>query len=176
MEQAFGNFFSALLQFIFASFIIERALSLIFETKWFIEWADEKDYIRVNIALLAGAFYAWASGFDVTVIMFDRTVPEHWHLAANSFIVELTLYIFHGAALAGGSKACLKLMKDVFQIKSFYEKERESINNKYPATSKELVQKRLDKSSSAAAGNERARDELVKDMNDFLSKSNIKVP
>ena len=176
MEQAFGSFFSALLQFVFASFVIERALSLIFETKWFIEWADEKDYIRVNIALLAGAFYAWASGFDVTVIMFDRTVPENWYLAVNSFIVELTLYIFHGAALAGGSKASLKLMKDVFQIKSFYERERDAINTKSSATSKELAQKRLDKSSSAAAGNEGAQDELVKDMNDFLSKSNIKVP
>lgn len=171
MEQAFGNFFSALLQFAFASFVIERALSLIFETKWFIGWAREKDYIRTNIALLAGTFYAWVSGFDVTVIIFEREAVPPGCMTFGSFVIESLLNIFHGAALAGGSKASLKLMKDVFQIKSFYEKEREE-----NAISKEQARKRLEKSSSAAAGNDSVHDELLKDMSDFLSKSNIKVP
>lgn len=165
IEQAFGNFISALLQFVFASFVIERALSLFFETKWFIGWAKEKDYIRVNIALLSGAFYAWLSGFDITVIIFDREVSETGYLTFNSLIVELLLNIFHGAALAGGSKASLKLMKDVFKIKSFYEKEREE--NLAP---KDQAKKRLDKSSGAAAGNEGAQDELLKDLKGYKLK------
>ena len=96
------------------SFIIERALALVFESRLFIDNAKEKG-IKEPIALVVGIVVCWFWHFDAVSVIFIQksvTVPG---------------VILTGAVVAGGSKGSLKLFRDVLKFKSTAEKNRQEI-------------------------------------------------
>lgn len=99
-----------------ASFLVERILALLFENKHFLNHIEGKG-IKEVIAFIAGAFVAWYWDFDV----FSTIFPKE----STTFIGQM----FTGAIIAGGSKASVKLFRDVMGFKStsyieFKEKEK----------------------------------------------------
>ncbi len=87
------------------SFLVERALSIIFEHEWFLNQAWEqktKELIALVVSIVVVAYWK----FDAVSIMF--------HADKQSTIG----YILTGAIISGGSKASLKLFHDILDIKS----------------------------------------------------------
>ena len=114
----------ALAALVILSMIVERGLSIVFESKYFLDRiSNAKLQIckisREGIALIvaiAGCYY-WK--FDVVSILF--TAPES----------SWPGYIATGAVVAGGSKASIKLFRDILGFKSgaykeYEEKKKES--------------------------------------------------
>lgn len=105
------------------SFIVERALSLLFESRFYLSKAKGKS-LREVIALGVSA------GICIT-----------WNFDALSIILvqeKTTLYgaIITGAVVAGGSKGAVKLFHDVLGMKSSAKKAFEAAERvKFPPVS-----------------------------------------
>ena len=108
--------FEVLIMIVVLSFFIERALAVIFESRWFINIYDanpKRKGLKEIIALVV----------SIAICIF-------WRLDALSIIVvshsemQIPGYILTGAIIAGGSKASIKFFKDVMGFMSSAEKER----------------------------------------------------
>jgi hypothetical protein len=112
----YERLFEALITIVVFAFFVERALSVIFETKWFINMyeADEK---RKGIK-------------EIITLVVAIAVCVFWRLDALSIIVvshsnmQVPGYIMTGAIIAGGSKGSIRFFKDVLGFMSTAEKER----------------------------------------------------
>ncbi len=94
------------------AFLLERALALLFETHFFIKHAGGKS-LKEPIALVLGV-----------------AVCAIWHFDAISMILLTDKTTFLGAAVtgatvAGGSKASVKLFRDVLGFMSSAEADRQ---------------------------------------------------
>ena len=114
--------FEVLLMIVVFSFFIERALSVIFESRWFIKMydADEKrKCLKEIVALIV----------SIAVCIF-------WKLDAFSIIMvshsemQISGYILTGAVVAGGSKASIGLFRGLMGFMSHAEEEREDRRKK----------------------------------------------
>ena len=95
------------------SIIVERALSVIFEHRKFIDRFDEsnvKEFIAFAVAL--GIVYYW--GFDIISIIFVGEKNTWIGLAITALVI------------AGGSKGSIKLFHDVMGVKSSARKEKDN--------------------------------------------------
>lgn len=106
-ERAFEVFVAIVL----ASFLMERALSVIFENRLFIQKAKDKG-LKEFIALALGIFIAVYWDFDAVSVILVKN--------SNS----LPGKIITGAVIAGGSKASIKLFRDVMGLRSLAEDAR----------------------------------------------------
>jgi hypothetical protein len=108
-----GRLFEVLFAIIALSFLVERALSVLFGWKPFVERYSGKG-TKELIALLTSSIICIVWEFDALSILFVR---EH-----------MTLYgeIFTGAIVAGGAKGSVKLFYDVLNIKSTAERKAEA--------------------------------------------------
>lgn len=89
------------------SFFLERALSVLFESRWYITNVVEREvHIKEVISLILGVLIAGVWQFDVLSILFSR--PENHFLG----------YFITGAIISGGSKASIKLFHDILSVKS----------------------------------------------------------
>lgn len=96
------------------SFLIERALALLFESRWFLNFElrrnrqGQKGMYKPLIAVLVAALVCYVWQFDAVSIIFHRE--------------QMTIIgaILTGAVIAGGSKASIKLFHDVLNVKSSY--------------------------------------------------------
>jgi hypothetical protein len=87
------------------SFLVERALAVVFESKWFVK-SFEATFPKELLALAAGIALCIGWKFDAVsmIILTDHvTIPGQ---------------ILSGAVIAGGSKASLKLFHDVLDVRS----------------------------------------------------------
>lgn len=135
--------FEALVGIVVFSFIIERALSIIFESRWYIEKikgvdlekaaelkaaADKKnETIKIKstkgkglkelIALVVSVVACIYWQFDAVSIIFLR--PENTYPG----------FIISGAIIAGGSKGSIKLFRGVMGFKSSAQDEYEKLKN-----------------------------------------------
>lgn len=93
------------------SFIVERALSILFESRFFLDRFEGKS-LKELIAFAVSALICWQWEFDAISILL---VQE-----------KMSIYgeIITGAVVAGGSKGSVKLFQDVLNIKSKAAKER----------------------------------------------------
>ena len=111
--------FEALATIVVLAFILERGLAVIFESRYYINHVEKKEiYIKEFIALLVGI-----------------VVCEIWHFDAVSMVLLKAKTTWFGAAVtgaivAGGSKASIKLFRDVFHFMSSAEDERQRIKKK----------------------------------------------
>lgn len=96
------------------SFLVERALAPLFESRWFLirevrrNEANRKGSYKPLIAVILSAAVCYIWQFDAISIIFHR---EHMTVF-GAFVT--------GAVIAGGSKASIKLFHDVLNVKSSY--------------------------------------------------------
>jgi hypothetical protein len=100
-----------LIGIIVLAFLVERALALLFESRFFIERAQGKS-LKEIFAFVVGAGACWIWDFDAFSIIF---------LKENVTVIGMVLT---GAVVAGGSKASVKLFRDVLGFKSQAENAR----------------------------------------------------
>lgn len=117
----YGRLTEVLITIVIFSFLIERALSVIFESRLFIDRTTENDGttkrkgIKELIALLASISFCFAWDFDAITIL----LQSDDHMTVGGTIIT-------GAIIAGGSKASMGLFKDVMGFMSSAEKERKA--------------------------------------------------
>lgn len=90
---------------IMLSFFVERALSLLFEHRYYLRYLKDRG-LKEPIALLVSVGLAHYCDFDAPSILLRRESSD-W----LGFLIT-------GAVIAGGSKASIKLFHDVFKAKS----------------------------------------------------------
>jgi len=103
--------FEVLVAIVVVAFLLERALALLFETRVFIKRAQGKS-LKELIAFVVGVLVCWYWDFDAFSMIFLKeqvTIPG----------VVLT-----GGIVAGGSKASVKLFRDLLGFKSTAEADR----------------------------------------------------
>jgi hypothetical protein len=118
----YERLFEVLVTIVIFSFFVERALSVLFESRSFIKMYDASDKRKGIKEIIASAL--------------SIAVCIYWKLDAFSIVIvaheEMTIpgYILTGAIVAGGSKASVKLFRDVMGFMSTAEKERQDSKNK----------------------------------------------
>lgn len=112
-----------LISIVVFSFFIERALSIIFESRLFINKVDggvdggsgnKKNGVKELIAFIASVGFCFAWDFDAITILLQ---------SSDQMTIGGT--ILTGAIIAGGSKASMGLFKDLMGFMSSAEKERQ---------------------------------------------------
>ena len=98
------------------AFVIERALAVLFESRFFINRFKEKG-LKEIIAFIVAALVCWYWEFDALSMIFLKE--------------EVTVYgeVITGAVVAGGSKASVKLFRDVLGFMSKAEAKRQEENS-----------------------------------------------
>ena len=94
-----------LMVIIFFSFVVERSLSLLFESNFYIKRYKGKS-LKELIAFIVSVLVCYIWKFDVISIVY---VSE----STNFFG-----YLVSGGVIAGGSKASIKLFHDLMKVKS----------------------------------------------------------
>jgi len=105
--------FEVLSAVIVMAFLLERALAPLFESRFFIKRFKEKS-MKELIAFILCAIVCILWDFDAISMVLLKA--------------RVTIYgaIITGAIVAGGSKASIKLFRDVFGFKSTAQKEYEN--------------------------------------------------
>lgn len=87
------------------SFLVERALSILFESRFFIDRFEKKS-LKELIGFATSALICWQWNFDALSILLVQETTSVYGA------------IITGAVIAGGSKASLKLFRDILGIAS----------------------------------------------------------
>lgn len=111
--------FEVLVMIVIFAFFVERALSVVYESRWFIGLYDGKEE-KKGIK-------------EVIAIIVSIAVCIYWKVDAFSVIssshANMTIpgYILTGMVVAGGSKGSIKLFRDIMGFKSTAEEERKKV-------------------------------------------------
>jgi len=142
----YGRLLETLVTIIVFSFFIERALSVIFESRIFINWSEakpetttpktgingeseqvvvpghtKKKGIRELISILTSIGFCMAIQFDaITIILQSSNKMTYWGMVITGLII------------AGGSKASIALFQNVMGVMSTAEKERKELLKQTP--------------------------------------------
>lgn len=97
--------FEVLVSIVVLAFLLERALALLFEYRFFVDYFEGKG-VKTPIAFVVASAVCWLWDFDAisTIFLKESTIAMG--------------YILTGAIVAGGSKASLKLFRDVMGVQS----------------------------------------------------------
>ncbi len=103
--------FEVLALIIVLAFVIERALAVFFESKLFVQFSlvrkkDDKGDFKALIAFGLSAVLTTLCHLDLVALLMSH---EHTSLFGE---------LITAAVIAGGSKASIKLFKDILQVKS----------------------------------------------------------
>lgn len=103
--------FEVLITIVIMAFLLERALALLFESRVFINHVQGKSFKEL-IAFVVAALVCWFWDFDALSMIFLKS--------------KVTIYgaVITGAIVAGGSKASIKLFRDIMGFKSTAEAAR----------------------------------------------------
>ena len=106
--------FEVLVSVVLLSFLIERALSILFESQGFINMVDKRKIngLKEVLAFICSALVCWNWDFDAVSMIFLKEK------------VTILGTIITGGVVAGGSKASIKLFRDVMGLRSLAEDER----------------------------------------------------
>ncbi len=104
--------FEVLVAIVVLSFFIERALAVLFESRFFMEKCRGMN-LKEILAVVVGGAVCWYWDFDAISMVF---LKEHVTLGGE---------LLTGAIIAGGSKGSIKLFHDVLKFKSTAVKEKE---------------------------------------------------
>lgn len=112
--------FEVLVAVVIMAFLLERALALLFETRFFIELKKGKKEgkersLKEPIAFLAGVLVCVYWDFDAVSMIFLK--------GSTTILGE----VITGAIVAGGSKAAVKLLRDTMKFMSSAERERQDL-------------------------------------------------
>lgn len=104
-----------LITIIVFSFFLERALSPLFESRFFINRFKEKS-LKELIAVSLGFLVCWIWKFDAMSFVFPGETTT------------IVGYFITGAIIAGGSKASVKLFKDLLGVRSTAQEMKDAQN------------------------------------------------
>ncbi len=110
----YARLFEVLIAIVILAFLLERALSLLFESRFFINHGQGKS-LKELIAFVAGIVVCWYWDFDAISMIFLKAKVTYFGAALT------------GAIVAGGSKASIKLFRDIFGFMSTAEEKRLAI-------------------------------------------------
>lgn len=94
-----------LIAIIVLAFFIERALSIVFEHRLFVEKLGQSG-LKEPIAFLVSLAIVWYWNFDALGIVFHADVATWWG------------YLITAAIVTGGCKAWIRLFHNLLQVKS----------------------------------------------------------
>ncbi len=106
--------FEVLVAIVVMSFFIERALALVFESKWLVDKLSKKglkEPITFFVAYMVVRFW----DFDAFSIIFTKERTQLWG------------HVLTAAIIAGGSKASIKFFHNVIGAMSSAEEERQKL-------------------------------------------------
>lgn len=103
--------FEVLVMIVVLSFFIENALAPLFQSRFYINRAQGKS-LKEIIAFGLGALVCWYWDFDAFSVLMTKEK------------VTILGAILTGAIIAGGSKASIKLFRDVLKFRSNSEQVR----------------------------------------------------
>ncbi len=98
---------------IILAFLLERALAVLFESRFFINRWKEKS-LKELIAFVVGVLACWYWDFDAVSMIFLKEK------------VTLLGMVITGGVVAGGSKASIKLFRDLMKVKSTAQVSKEA--------------------------------------------------
>lgn len=168
-EMEIDAFIEAVLKLVFASFFVERSLSLLFETKAFIVWANRKPNIRTYVAFFYSLLFVFIAELNL-IFYLGYTTPEFPprgcaidEISCWSYWCKVIfIAVISAGFIAGGSKASLKLFRDVMQIRSYYESTRTN-DREITKNVKSAVEQSMD-------DNEKNVTEAIDDLNEVFEK------
>jgi hypothetical protein len=95
------------------AFLVERALAVLFESRFFINRFKEKS-LKELIAFVVAVIACWYWDFDAVSMIFLKEK------------VTLLGMVITGGVVAGGSKASIRLFRDLMKFKSTAQKVKEA--------------------------------------------------
>jgi hypothetical protein len=95
------------------AFLVERALAVLFESRFFINRFKEKS-LKELIAFVVAVIACWYWDFDAVSMIFLREK------------VTLLGMVITGGVVAGGSKGSIRLFREVMKFKSTAQKMKEA--------------------------------------------------
>ncbi len=104
-----------LVAIVILAFLLERALAVLFESRFFIKRWKEKS-LKELIAFVVAVLACWYWDFDAVSMIFLKEK------------VTLLGMVITGGIVAGGSKASIKLFRDVMGFKSTAQSLKEAEN------------------------------------------------
>ena len=114
-------FSQAMMLFIFCSFIVERSLAVLYETEFFIRKFGRRKHIRPTIAIFYAMLFVLIVDLNMaSVIKEGSNLGYSWGTKLEANLWNLAIIFITGIFIAGGSKASLKLFRDVLGIQSSY--------------------------------------------------------
>ena len=151
-------FSQSIMLVIFASFVVERSLAVIFETRYYIRRFAETKGLKPTVAIVYAVIFVIAVDINLAKILRLREESTDfgydWTGASWQSLENILIAVATGLLVAGGSKASLKLFKDVWNIKSTSEALRTSPTTAAPAFP-------ADAALAAANGNGEAEQMLI---------------
>ena len=99
---------------IIVSILVERALSIVFEHRFYVKKFDQKGFKEI-ITFIAGLIVCIGWNFDAISMIL---VSDNTKIAGE---------IITAAIIAGGSKGSVKLFKDILDIKSSASRDAENL-------------------------------------------------
>jgi hypothetical protein len=135
---SFDTFVNAMLLLIFAAFLVERSLAVIFESDIYIAKWGGKRFVKPVVAVVYATVFVAIVGVNLVALI--TSDPEagsadlgfDWSDGLN-IAKSLLIIVFTGIFVAGGSKASLKFFRDVMNIKSSAETRRQQSAVTVPA-------------------------------------------
>ena len=95
------------------SFLLERALSLVFGNRYYVERMEDK-HVKEVISFVLSAAVCWYWDFDAVSMVFLKEQTTFFGILVT------------GAVVAGGSKGAIKLFRDVLGFRTTAEEELKS--------------------------------------------------
>lgn len=158
---SYDSFIDISLLLIFLSFAVERSLAIFFETEAYINIKNRPEYLKPLLAVMFSLLFLYVTNIDPT-----KLLPENIIVKTDSAqiltIKSIISTLLFALIISGGSKASVKLFKDVLQVRSGAEKRRDVLGNV-------KINEKVNLSNAAANEDFKALEALDKMMESFTN-------
>lgn len=158
-DMSYNSFIDLSLLLIFLSFIVERSLAVFFETQAYISIRNKPEYIKPLLAVMFSLLFLYVTNIEPMKLMPENIIVKTDSPQVLAIKNMISTFLF-ALVISGGSKASLKLFKDVLQVRSGAEKRRDALDSV-------KANERLSLSNAAANENPNALETLDKMMESF---------
>jgi len=159
---SYDSFIDIALLLIFLSFVVERSLAIFFETEAYINIKNKPEYIKPLLAVMFSLLFLYVTNIDPMKLIPEEIIVKTDSVQVIAIKSIISTFLF-ALVISGGSKASLKLFKDVLQVRSGAEKRRDVLDSV-------KTNERVNLSNAAAHEDPKAIEALDKMMESFTSK------
>ncbi len=111
------NIFDAMLALIAAAVLVERSLAVVYETRFYVRRFERWPHLKILLAILYSMFLVAVLDINLAKSFAGETGGIDWAWDVT-LMRSLALVLIAGLFIAGGSKASLKLFRDVWNVRS----------------------------------------------------------